>query len=310
MSDLLGGLRWAEGIRQRGDGTKTTNDFCVLALADEVISLRKYAREMEAKLSLYTSWQPSDPGTKEAMRWAEDGNQILMKGPHPWNGGVLAHALRAAMVRLEEAEKKIVLVEAENFDLKYKGVTTTVMENNTRLRADVAALTAELTEIKKLIESDKYEGSALCQMYLAQSEAFKALTASLAELRKRMGEAVEALVRAERFVSNVYNFTPTTNGLDMRDTRRFGLELRALLAILASPPSPAPVESKPCEGIKKGLRCSPCVEAKRTCQPEGIIPPVESKPKPCPCSTCTAMHDANGFHRPAADTAKPSQDKL
>ena len=55
MSDLLGGLRWAEGIRQRGDGTKTTNDFCVLALADEVISLRKYAREIETKLSLYAA---------------------------------------------------------------------------------------------------------------------------------------------------------------------------------------------------------------------------------------------------------------
>ena len=59
-----------------------------------------------------------------------------------------------------------------------------------------------------------------------------------AELRRQSQElerAREALVRAERFVSNVYNFTPTTNGLDMRDTLKFGLELRAIIAALAQP---------------------------------------------------------------------------
>ena len=108
MSDLLGGLRLAEGIRQRGDGTKTTNDFYVLALADEVISLRKYARKMEAKLSLYTFWTPQDPGTKEAMEYAtgwacgpeKEPVANLVRAAH-----AIAHALRAAMVRLEEAEK-------------------------------------------------------------------------------------------------------------------------------------------------------------------------------------------------------------
>lgn len=39
-SDLQGGLVWADGIRRMGDGSKTTNDFCVLALADEVLRLR------------------------------------------------------------------------------------------------------------------------------------------------------------------------------------------------------------------------------------------------------------------------------
>ena len=114
MSDLLGGLRWAEGIRQRGDGTMTTNDFCVLALADEVISLRKYAREMEAKLSLYTSWQPSDPGTKEAMEWAETlianpKDYGIEEGPAKPHLEVLVRSTRAAMVRLEEAEKALVI---------------------------------------------------------------------------------------------------------------------------------------------------------------------------------------------------------
>jgi hypothetical protein len=73
--------------------------------------------DLEAKLSLYTSWQPSDPGTKEAMVCAEaDAHPEGIAECSHWYDGclcyvnasvVLAHALRAAMVRLEEAEKVI-----------------------------------------------------------------------------------------------------------------------------------------------------------------------------------------------------------
>jgi hypothetical protein len=54
--------------------------------------------EAIANLSLYTSWRPSDPGTKALLASVE-----WMKGyPVP----ELVRALTAAMVRLEEAEKK------------------------------------------------------------------------------------------------------------------------------------------------------------------------------------------------------------
>ena len=71
---------------------------------------------LHAKLSLYTSWQPSDPGTKEAMEIAAkneaDRNKMGWK-PEGWERalGSLATALTAAMVRLEEAEKKIAAME-------------------------------------------------------------------------------------------------------------------------------------------------------------------------------------------------------
>ena len=57
---------------------------------------------LQAKLSLYTSWQPSDPGTKEAMEWFREPGPFEADA----HGRVLVHALTAAMVRLEEAEKK------------------------------------------------------------------------------------------------------------------------------------------------------------------------------------------------------------
>ena len=101
-------------------------------------------RELEAKLSLYTSWEPSDPGTKDAME--KITARLKAATPGPWlvahekilnsckcvgthgrscsvamyvekieNAQMIAHApadiaylltaLTAAMVRLEEAEK-------------------------------------------------------------------------------------------------------------------------------------------------------------------------------------------------------------
>ena len=59
------------------------------------ITMREYDA-LQAKLSLYTAWTPQDPGTKEAMKiaWRDETSTVL------------ADALRAAMVRLEEAEKE------------------------------------------------------------------------------------------------------------------------------------------------------------------------------------------------------------
>ena len=70
---------------------------CNSALAD----MTSQVASLQAKLSLYTSWQPSDPGTKEAMEWFREPGPFEADA----HGRVLAHALRAAMVRLEEAEK-------------------------------------------------------------------------------------------------------------------------------------------------------------------------------------------------------------
>lgn len=46
MSDLKGGLMWASDIRRKSDGSKTTNDFCVMALGDEVLRLRAQVEKM------------------------------------------------------------------------------------------------------------------------------------------------------------------------------------------------------------------------------------------------------------------------
>jgi hypothetical protein len=65
------------------------------------MELEEEANRLQAKLSLYTSWQPSDPGTKKAMECLHahaDDCECRRR---------LATALTAAMVRLEEAEKKI-----------------------------------------------------------------------------------------------------------------------------------------------------------------------------------------------------------
>jgi len=59
------------------------------------------------KLSLYTSWQPSDPGTKEAMKTCRPQSDEEGEKRMSWvdTAMTLSRALTAAMVRLEEAER-------------------------------------------------------------------------------------------------------------------------------------------------------------------------------------------------------------
>ena len=60
-------------------------------------------RKLEAELKRYTSWTPQDPGTKEAMEWADTfGKWEGVEGIPDRHCATLAHALRAAMVRLED----------------------------------------------------------------------------------------------------------------------------------------------------------------------------------------------------------------
>ena len=98
----------AENEALKGRLKDSTNDgkFLeekVVALKQEVEAMRAdlvstVAREVayRERLAAFESWQPSDPGTKEAMKiaWRDETSTVL------------ADALRAAMVRLEEAEKE------------------------------------------------------------------------------------------------------------------------------------------------------------------------------------------------------------
>ena len=76
------------------------------------MELEEETNRLQAKLSLYTSWQPSDPVTKEAM---EAVNDLSDGWRHDWRkfAHALGRALTAAMVRLEKAEKK--LTDAKQF---------------------------------------------------------------------------------------------------------------------------------------------------------------------------------------------------
>ena len=84
---------------------------CNSALAD----MTSQVASLQAKLSLYTSWQPSDPGTKEAMEAAAYTPCSHCATHIPLR--VLGHTLRAAMVRLEEAEKLIAVLKKTPYTL-------------------------------------------------------------------------------------------------------------------------------------------------------------------------------------------------
>jgi chromosome segregation ATPase len=148
------------------------------ALKAENEAAVKNMAALQSELAAFKNWQPSDPGTKEAMekitaRHAEsqafiDARNKTAPQCHD-DRAYLVAALTASMVRLEEAEKR-----------------------------------------------DEFHVSQCA-----------ALTASLAELRKRMGEAREAVVGAAEAMDD---------GLE----QSHDAFLNRALHLLASPPSPAP----------------------------------------------------------------------
>ena len=91
---LKGGVKIAEerdSLRASLAALKAENEAAVKNMA-----------ALQSELAAFKNWQPSDPGTKEVMAFADA--LTVVSGP-PARVKVLAHALRAAMVRLEEAEK-------------------------------------------------------------------------------------------------------------------------------------------------------------------------------------------------------------
>jgi hypothetical protein len=83
------------------------------ALKAENEAAVKNMAALQSELAAFKNWQPSDPGTKEAMEivkvW-EERDWVPLRAncmDHLEALKVLATSYRAAMVRLEEAEKEI-----------------------------------------------------------------------------------------------------------------------------------------------------------------------------------------------------------
>jgi len=210
-----------------------------------------------AELKRYTSWQPSDPGTKEAMayvaapwhiaydqlkEYVDDDEKPLAWKDHARimyeRAQTLATSLAAAMVWLKDAEKK----NAQN------------VENATSNEAIAerlnAALTASLASVKKERDTFKaqWEHSARARFTDAESAE-----ASLAELRRRMEIARFALEKAEHGLIVTHNLDASEDperGFLNAFVIDNGAEMKAVEEALAligrsSGPGPAPVESKP-----------------------------------------------------------------
>ena len=243
-----------------------------------------YCEELRAKLSLYTSWQPSDPGTKEAMEWFREPGPFEADA----HGRVLAHAIRAAMVRLEEAEKRIERGDAD---------VVRILSDNAALTASLASMTHELEETKrwlqeegargntcraenaalaKEIERNKYEFEVSHRVVQAHKQAEQnAVRIGCENITAReKAEAALAAMTKERDMANWRadsNFENYEYEKQQRVATQFELaglrkrmgreescictripsknwHLDKCPAAIASPPSPAPVESNPKEG--------------------------------------------------------------
>ena len=133
------------------------------ALKAENESAVKNMAALQSELAAFKNWQPSDPGTKEAMEWARnEQNHWEEQRVH---GQVLVTALTAAMVRLEEAEKKL----------------EDAMNNRHCVHSERAQ------KAEALVACKEYSESLLAQRAEAAESRVAALTASLAGLRKKMG---------------------------------------------------------------------------------------------------------------------------
>ena len=105
-SSLAASRKECERIRALWGEAATERDLLVNDKAAILGGMQaKEIAAIQAKLSAYEAWQPSDPGTKEAMEWAARNKDNPLACDHKPMLDALATALTAAMVRLEEAEK-------------------------------------------------------------------------------------------------------------------------------------------------------------------------------------------------------------
>jgi hypothetical protein len=235
-------------------------------LSDDRVALKaeneaavKNMAALQSELAAFKNWQPSDPGTKEAMEWAETlianpKDYGIEDGPAKPHLESMVRSTRAAMVRLEEAEKGREKAEAfktwTHAYLDNKGVPITVEDEHLAAgcriggRMDwvflrfaaaeyqVASLTAslatrteerdsyldavtlaesslasvtkerdrEIDALQEEAETHKFTTemyATQCKQSWKESLRAESAEASLAELRKRMGEA-ETLLRGEQ----------------------------------------------------------------------------------------------------------------
>ena len=91
-------------IKANMDGNLALRKKCG---ARENETMFMFVERLASSLSLYTSWQPSDPGTKEAMEYFAEKPDCRKYETLNRNIETVLNSYRAAMVRLEEAEKEI-----------------------------------------------------------------------------------------------------------------------------------------------------------------------------------------------------------
>ena len=133
---------------------ETCNEHCSQHKT-ETARYHQRAIAAEAKLSLYTSWQPSDPGTKEAMATAATvevwSHPAMRKREDALK--ILAVALTAAMVRLEEAEKE----RDEAVGLIKSGLPLAegMAKEHDELTSSLAASRKEVEELRDVVLAQK-----------------------------------------------------------------------------------------------------------------------------------------------------------
>jgi hypothetical protein len=225
-------------------------------------------RKLEAELKRYTSWTPQDPGTKEAMEYFAEKPDCRKYETLNRNIETVLNSYRVAMVRLEEAEKGREKAEAfktwTHAYLDNKGVPITVEDEHLAagcriggrmdwVFASLASVTKERDEAAGAWSRAQDQVLKLTNASIRKSDDVLALEASLAELRKRMGEIADRVNNegddSQSCVSDIGHMARSA---------------------LASPPSPAPGKDT-WDPTRGSTGCDGTWSAKQA--------PVESKPK-------------------------------
>ncbi len=173
MSDLEGGLMWARDIHGKGEGSKTTNDFCVMALGDEVLKLRATIAELRADIE----------------RAEADSIENVRKAKINWDRAEAAERM-VQLVREQRNKFEASLAEKEKEALALRGTLNGTVILYSKALNDAQALREELARHKAngmTCFVDQKETLA------AQAQEIKALKEGMAHDVQCLGEATEKL---------------------------------------------------------------------------------------------------------------------